>query len=149
MLFRSSNGTELSAIGMQASSAISRVITSSKGCISPIWLLPISRIIRSRVKNIIAVLINISAITVVLAIIIKVYGFKRFAFCSNRVIILAIRLRCKPSGLLQWRGLDSPRTKRRIACGSRTRPYTLKIKGRLGRCPFVIWGYNRRYKRGG
>ena len=56
------SGMEESAIGMQASSAISRVITNSNGCISPIWLLPISRIIISRVIKIIAVLTKIRAI---------------------------------------------------------------------------------------
>ena len=56
------SGIELSAMGMQASSAISIVITNSNGCISPIWLLPISRMHISSVINIIAVLMNISVI---------------------------------------------------------------------------------------
>ena len=37
------NGTESSAIGMHAKSAIIKVATNSKGCISPIWRLPIKR----------------------------------------------------------------------------------------------------------
>ena len=42
-------GMEVSAMGIQASSAIRRVTTSSKGCISPICLFPISRMTTSSV----------------------------------------------------------------------------------------------------
>ena len=52
-----------SFIGMHATSAIINVITNSKGCISPIWLLPISLMVISNVIKITAVLIKISAIT--------------------------------------------------------------------------------------
>lgn len=55
-------GIDVSAIGMQASSAIKRVMTSSKGCISPICLLPIMRITASRATKMIAVLRKISPI---------------------------------------------------------------------------------------
>ena len=58
-------GMLLSAIGIQARSAITKVITSSKGCISPICLLPIIRIIIRRVTNIIVALINIINIIIV------------------------------------------------------------------------------------
>ena len=60
-----SRGMDVSAMGMQASSAISRVITSSKGCISPICLFPISRITNSRVMKMIAVLSKTSPIPAV------------------------------------------------------------------------------------
>ena len=60
-------GMELSAMGMQASSAITRLITNSKGCISPIWLLPISRITSNSTTNIMVVRMKIRAIKRVLA----------------------------------------------------------------------------------
>ncbi len=49
-------------MGMQTSSAIKRVMTSSKGCISPICLFPIRRIIMSRARKMIAVRIMTSTI---------------------------------------------------------------------------------------
>ena len=58
-------GMEVSAIGIQARSAIIRVMTSSYGCISPIWRLPISRIMISVAIKIIAVLVKISPIRTV------------------------------------------------------------------------------------
>ena len=60
-----SRGIEVSAMGMQASSAIRRVMTSSKGCISPICRLPISRITAKRATNTIAVRIKMSPIRLV------------------------------------------------------------------------------------
>ena len=52
-------------MGMHASSAMSRVMTNSKGCISPIWRLPINRITIKSVTNIIAVLKTVSAMLTV------------------------------------------------------------------------------------
>ena len=40
-------GMDLSAMGMHASSEMTSVMTSSNGSISPIWRLPISRIVKS------------------------------------------------------------------------------------------------------
>ena len=55
-------GMELSAIGIQARSEMSRVITNSYGCISPICRFPIKRITINNAINTIVVRIKISPI---------------------------------------------------------------------------------------
>ena len=64
-------GMELSAIGIQARSAIIKVITNSYGCISPICRLPIKRITKSVAIKIMTVRIKISPIRIELEKIVK------------------------------------------------------------------------------
>lgn len=66
-------GMDLSAMGMQASSEMTSVITNSKGSISPIWRLPIRRIEKSSTAKRIIALTNTISIPLVCVECAKIY----------------------------------------------------------------------------
>ena len=79
------SGMEMSAIGMHASSAMSRVMTNSKGCISPICRFPISRITASRAIKMIAVRRKMSPMPAVCRAGAKVCGKMRRAAVLRKI----------------------------------------------------------------
>ena len=72
------SGIEISATGMQASSAINSVMTNSVGCISPICRLPINRITASSAMKMIVVLKKMRPIQSVCARAVKVCSIDLF-----------------------------------------------------------------------
>lgn len=70
-------GIDLSAIGIQASSEITSVITNSNGSISPIWRFPISLIANNSTANSIIALIKIIIIRVVCSAFAKICTLNR------------------------------------------------------------------------